>query len=120
MVMRRRLTMNLGSTEQVLITPPPGIRMRSCHVLSGTHSRPRLLHQMGCNHWLYHKMSGAYPHFQDYYDNESRSDVVLCFANKRIHAHKLILAGASELFHTAFKSNFQVHRTRPHTFESLY
>ncbi|KAH0012827.1 hypothetical protein KCU78_g9502, partial [Aureobasidium melanogenum] len=53
-------------------------------------------------------MSGAYPHFQDYYDNESRSDVVLCFANKKIHAHKLILAGASELFHTAFKSNFQV------------
>ncbi|KAH0139249.1 hypothetical protein KCU82_g17366, partial [Aureobasidium melanogenum] len=53
-------------------------------------------------------MSGAYPHFRHYYDNESRSDVVLCFANKKIHAHKLILAGASELFHTAFKSNFRV------------
>ncbi|KAI4726266.1 putative proteasome regulatory particle subunit [Aureobasidium sp. EXF-10728] len=50
----------------------------------------------------------SYPHFRDFYDDKSRSDVVLCFGDERIFAHKLILAGASELFHTAFKSSFPI------------
>ncbi|KAI5270585.1 hypothetical protein E4T47_06035 [Aureobasidium subglaciale] len=49
-----------------------------------------------------------YPHFKDIYANESRSDVTLCFGDEKLCAHKLVLAGASEVFHTAFKSNFAV------------
>ncbi|KAI5206245.1 hypothetical protein E4T38_03954 [Aureobasidium subglaciale] len=47
-----------------------------------------------------------YPHFKDFYASKSRSDVTLCFGDEKLCAHKLVLAGASEVFHTAFKSNF--------------
>ncbi|KAK6005169.1 hypothetical protein QM012_007948 [Aureobasidium pullulans] len=53
-------------------------------------------------------ISDVYPNFLKYYDNEDRSDVVLCFSDKKVYAHKLILAGASEYFHIAFKSDFPV------------
>ncbi|CAD0094525.1 unnamed protein product [Aureobasidium mustum] len=62
-------------------------------------------------------MSGSYPNFSFYYDNQDRSDVIICFSGKKVYAHKLILAGASEFFHIAFKSNFPVHRSRPHAFK---
>ena len=65
-------------------------------------------------------MSSSYPNFADFYDNESRSDVVLRFGNKKVYAHKLILAGASEFFHTAFKNNFPVHQPTPDMFKPLY
>lgn len=49
-----------------------------------------------------------YPFYKELYNDKGRSDVVLCFGDQRVLAHRLILAGASELFHTAFKSKFSV------------
>ncbi|THW24937.1 hypothetical protein D6D23_04794 [Aureobasidium pullulans] len=49
-----------------------------------------------------------YPFYKQLYNDKGRSDVILRFGDQRVLAHRLILAGASELFHTAFKSKFPV------------
>ncbi|THX52282.1 hypothetical protein D6D06_06838 [Aureobasidium pullulans] len=49
-----------------------------------------------------------YPFYKELYNDKGRSDVILRFGDQRVLAHRLILAGASELFHTAFKSKFPV------------
>ena len=36
------------------------------------------------------------------------SDVVICFGDRKVHAHKLILSMASEYFRSAFTGNFVV------------
>ncbi|CAD0107762.1 unnamed protein product, partial [Aureobasidium uvarum] len=50
---------------------------------------------------------------------------IICFGDKKVFAHKVILAGVSELFHTAFNSNFSVanqadYQIKDYTHEVVY
>jgi len=45
---------------------------------------------------------------QRYYDNELYSDIEVSFGDHEIHAHRLILAEASDYFRAAFERGFKV------------
>ncbi|THZ09690.1 hypothetical protein D6C95_01104 [Aureobasidium pullulans] len=85
----------------IFTTPAASILLIHNHLASST----RPLSRINPN-----KISAPhpYPFYKELYNDKGRSDVVLCFGDQRVLAHRLILAGASELFHTAFKSKFSV------------
>ncbi|THY48007.1 hypothetical protein D6C97_07785 [Aureobasidium pullulans] len=60
-----------------------------------------------------------YPFYKELYNDKGRSDVILRFGDQRVFAHRLILAGASELFHTAFKSKFSVANNAEYNIEEF-
>ncbi|THX99415.1 hypothetical protein D6D03_07198 [Aureobasidium pullulans] len=49
-----------------------------------------------------------YPHLHDSYNDQKLSDIVLCFGDDKIYAHRIILKGVSGVFHTAFNSQLPV------------
>lgn len=82
-------------------TPAASILLIHNHLASSTRPLSRIKpNKMSAPH--------PYPFYKQLYNDKGRSDVILRFGDQRVLAHRLILAGASELFHTAFKSKFPV------------
>ncbi|CAD0090239.1 unnamed protein product [Aureobasidium mustum] len=49
-----------------------------------------------------------YPYLQNSYNNAMLSDVVICFEDERVYAHKVAVMAASGVFNAAFNSKFPV------------
>lgn len=49
-----------------------------------------------------------YPHMGDSYNDETTSDIALCFGDNRVHLHKIILKAASGVWNQAFNSKLPV------------
>lgn len=49
-----------------------------------------------------------YPHMSDSYNDQTTSDITLCFGDNQVHLHKIILKAASGVWHQAFNSKLPV------------
>lgn len=74
------------------------------------HSRP-IYPSSSCHVYVSNDLAktyACYPYLQNSYNNAMLSDVVLCFGNDKMYAHKIILIAASGVFHAAFNSKFLI------------